>query len=250
MSTVTDAPFVAPTASPTTSPVFGPDGVEITPLDAAKLAIYATRGWTRVDKNGRTVPDDEAAKSFVYEYFRDNVVVDSDSDIVDDGMSDTDLFAKTFPGAPGATSELVDEVQFEAYKAVMRKLWQYAGTGVRSHCQETAEMEGLDYVMVEKKVYRPTRDVSTGTASPKQVTVRFFTSNPDLIYQLSALPATAKLVKAADETAKHLRMNLTRHPELTTRVAKSAKLALQQSTANLAEITSGKVSAPTNGDDD
>lgn len=248
VSTATDAPFVAPATSPI-SPVLGPDGIEVPPLDVAKLAIYETRGWTRFDKNGRTVPDDDAAKSFVYEHFRDNAVVDSDNDIVDDGMSDTDLFAKTFPGAPGATSEPVDDVQFEAYRAVMRKLWQYAGTGVRGHCQETAEMEGLDYVMVEKKVYRPTRDVSTGTASPKQVTVRFFTSNPDLIYQLSALPATAKLIKAADETAKHLRMNVTRHPELTTRVAKSAKLALQQSNASLAEITSGKVTTH-NGDDD
>ena len=224
--------------------------VEVPPLDVAKLAIYATRGWTRVDKNGRVVPDDEAAKVYVYEYFRDNAVVNSDGDIVDDGVCDSDLFAKTFPGAPGATSEPVDEVQFEAYKTVMRKLWQYAGTGIRGHCQETAEMEGLDYVMVEKKVYRPTRDVSTGTAAPKQVTVRFFTGNPDLIYQLSAMPATAKLVKAAEETAKHLRMNVSRHPELAARVARNAKLALQQSSANLAEITSGRAASVATVDDE
>jgi hypothetical protein len=45
----------------------------------------------------------------------------------------------------------------------------------------------------------------------------------------------------AEETAKHLRMNVTRHPELTARVARNAKHALVQSSANLAEITSGKV---------
>jgi hypothetical protein len=44
----------------------------------------------------------------------------------------------------------------------------------------------------------------------------------------------------AEETAKHLRMNVTRHPELTARVARNAKHALVQSSANLAEITSGR----------
>ena len=250
MSTVTDdVPFPAPTKShATVSAALEDNAVEIPPIEIAKLAIYETRGWTRVDKNGRTVPDDEAAKSFVYTYFRDNVVVDSDANIVEDGLSDADLFAKTFPGAPGATSEMVDDVQYEAYKAVSRKLWQYAGTGVRAYCQETAEMEGLDYVMCEKKVYRASRDVSTGTGAPKQVNVRFFTSNPDLIFQLSSMPATAKLVKVAEETAKHLRMNVTRHPELTSRVARNAKLALQQSSANLAPITSGKANSSANDD--
>jgi len=242
MSTATDVPFVAPSES---DPIAG--GEEANPVEIAKLAIYEHRGWIRVDKNGRTVPNDEAAKHFVYTYFRDHVVVDSDADIVEDGLSDTDLFAKTFPGAPGATSDTVDDVQYEAYKAVARKLWQYAGTGVRAYCQETAEMEGLDYVMCEKKVYRASRDVSTGTGAPKQVNVRFFTSNPDLIFQLSSMPATAKLVKAAEETAKHLRMNVTRHPELISRVAKNAKFALQQSSANLAPITSGKPNTAADG---
>lgn len=249
MSAATDVPFLAPDESHTSAAAVLDSEVEISEEDAAKLAIYATRGWTRVDKNERVVPNDDEAKVFVYEYFRDNAVVNSDNDIVDDGVSATDLFAKTFPGAPGATSEAVDDVQFQAYVAVMRKLWQYAGTGVRAYCQETAEMEGLDFVMVEKKVYRPTRDVATGTAAPKQVAVRFFTSNPDLIYQLSAMPATAKLVKAAEETAKHLRMNVARHPELAPRVARNAKLALQQSSANLAEITSGKTASVAVGDE-
>lgn len=248
MSTATDVSFVAANSHATTGPAPDADAVEVNPVDVAKLAIYETRGWTRVDKNGRTVPNDEAAKDFVYAFFRDNVLVNSEGDIVDDGLSDADLFAKTFPGAPGATAEPVDDAQFEAYRAVMRKLWQYAGTGTRGHCQETAEMEGLDYVMCEKKVYRASRDGSTGTGGYKQINVRFFTSNPDLIYQLSAIPATLKLVKAAEETAKHLQMNVTRHPELTARIAKNAKLALQQSSANLAAITSGKPNAA-NGDD-
>lgn len=81
--------------------------------------------------------------------------------------------------------------------------------------------------------------------------VRFFTSNPELIFQLSSMPATAKLVKVAEETARHLRMNVTRHPELMARVARNAKHALQQSSANLAEITAGKLNtAPAiEGDD-
>ena len=250
MSTATNFQFVGPEnghAIPT--PLFDPDAAEIDPVEVARLGIYGSRGWTRVDKNGRTVPDDEAAKNFVYLHFRDHVVVNSDSDIADDGMSDTDLFAKTFPGAPGATSDSVDEVQYEAYKSVVRKLWQYAGTGIRAHCQETAEMEGLDYVMCEKKVFRASRDVSTGTGAPRQVNVRFFTSNPDLIFHLSSQPATAKLVKAAEETAKHLRMNIARHPELISRVGKDAKLALQRSNASLLAITTGKATSAAEPDE-
>ena len=60
----------------------------------------------------------------------------------------------------------MDEVLFEAYQQVKRKLWQWAGPSVKGHCQETCEMEGLDYVMVEKKVFRTSRDKSTGTVAP------------------------------------------------------------------------------------
>lgn len=252
MSSMTDVPFVAPSepALPIGVAPQVDDVDEVDLVEAAKLAIYATRGWTREDKNGNTVPDDDSAKAFVYGYFRDNAVVNSESDIVDDALSDSDLFAKTFPQAAGATPDAVEAEQFEAYKAVSRKLWQYAGTGIRGYCQETAEMEGLDHVMVEKKVFRASRDVSTGTGAPKQVTVRFFTSNPELIYLLSSIPATTKLVKAAEEAAKHLRMNVARHPELTNRVARNAKLALQQSNSHLAEITTGKLAPSQSADGD
>jgi hypothetical protein len=250
MSTVTDVSFAAPAGSqPSTSPSADGDVHGLDPIQAARLEIYATRGWTRVDKKGQTVPDDEAAKNFVYAYFRDNVVVNSDADIVDDALSDGDLYAKTFPNAVGATSRPVDDVQFEAYTSVKRKLWQYAGTNIRAHCQETAEMEGLNYVMCEKKVFRASRDLSTGTGAPRQVAVRFFTSNPDLIFQLSSQPAAARLIKVAEETAKHLAMNTRRHPELASRVAKEGQLALKRSSANLSPITSGKAATPANGGD-
>ena len=131
----------------------------------------------------------------------------------------------------------------------MRKLWQYVGTRVDAPCQERVEMEGLSYVLCEKKVFRSSRDVSTGTGAPREVAVRFFTSNPDLIFQLSSQPATAKFIKVAEETAKHLQMNTTRHPELASRVAKETKLALNRSAANLASITSGK-KVDTAGDGD
>lgn len=251
MSTTTDVPFVAPVEGQTTT---DQPGEELDPVETIKLAVYATRHWTRVDKNGHTVPDDPAARNFVYEYFRDNVVVNSESDIVDYGLSAADLYAKTFPSAPGSTSEPVDEIEFEAYKDVSRKLWQWAGTGIRSHCQETAEMEGLDYVMVEKKVFRATRDTTTGTGAPKAVMVRFFTSDPDLIFQLSSQPAAAKLVKAAEDASKHLQMNTRRHPELTLRVAKETQSALKRSTAHLAPVASARPSdvaaLPAGNDDD
>jgi hypothetical protein len=251
MSTVTDVPFVAPIESQDTAdqPV---DQLEL--IEAIKLAIYATRHWTRVDKNEHTVPDDVAARTFVYEHFRDNAVVNSEADIVDDGLSAADLYAKTFPSAPGSTSEPVNEIEFLAYRDVSRKLWQWAGTGIKSHCQETAEMEGLDLIMVEKKVYRATRDTTTGTGAPKAVMVRFFTSNPDLIFQLSSQPASAKLVKAAEDVSKHLQMNTRRHPELMTRIAKETQSALKRSQAHLAPVINGRPSdvaalPASNGDD-
>lgn len=251
MSTTTDVPFVAPVEGQTITdqPVDQLDLVE-----ATKLAIYATRDWTRVDKNGHTVPDDAAARNFVYEFFRDNAVVNSEADIVDDGLSSADLYAKVFPSAPGSTSEPVDEIEFEAYKEVSRKLWQWAGTGIKSHCQETAEMEGLDYVMVEKKIFRASRDTSTGTGAPKAVMVRFFTSNPDLIFQLSSQPAAAKFVKAAEDASKHLQMNARRHPELMLRIAKETQSALKRSTAHLAPLATAKPNGvgalPAGSDDD
>ena len=207
------------------------------PLDVAKLKIYSTRKWTRVDKNGgRTVPDDSMAKSSVYALFRDNAVINAEADIVDDGLSACpDLYAKIFPSAifPEADFHLMDDVHFKAYQQVKRKLWQWAGTGVRSHCQETCEMEGLDYVMVEKKVFRASRDGSTGTVAPTPLIVRFFTSDPDLIFELSSQPASLKFVKAAEEAAKHLQMNTRRHPELITRVAKETQSALKRSAGHL-----------------
>jgi hypothetical protein len=239
VSTATDVPFVAPVESQATA---DQPADQLDLIEAAKLAIYTTRRWTRVDKNGHSVPDDGAARNFVYEYFRDNAVVNSEADIVDDGLSSADLYAKTFPSAPGSTSEPVDEVEFLAYRDVSRKLWQWAGTGIKSHCQETAELEGLDYVMVEKKVFRATRDTTTGTGAPKSVMVRFFTSNPDLIFQLSSQPAAAKLVKAAEDASKHLQMNTRRHPELLQRVARETQSALKRSTAHLAPVAAARAS--------
>jgi hypothetical protein len=240
-----------PSLSTADQTVSGPPPEVLDPLEAAKLAIFATRGWTRVDKNGRTVPDDAMAKNSVYTLFRDNVVIDSEADIVDDGLSQADLYAKIFPSA---SSDPVDEVQFEAYSQVKRKLWQWTGTGIKSHCQETCEMEGLDYVMVEKKVFRATRDGSTGTVAPTPVTVRFFTSDPDLIFELSSQPAAGKFVRAAEEAAKHLQMNTRRHPELTTRVSRETQSALKRSAAHLTPLTAAKVNdgraLPAGSDDD
>lgn len=232
MSALTDVAF--------TAPVEGLPVAEIDPVTAATLKIYETRGWTRTDKMGQVVPDDLAAKTFVYELFRDSGVVNSEADILEDGLSAADLFAKTFPSAQVVTSDSVEPAEFEAYKAVMRKLWQWAGTSIRSHCQETAEMQGFDYVMCEKKVFRASRDSSTGTGAMQSLSVRFFTSDPDLIFELSSQPAAAKLVKAAEETAKHLQMNTSRHPELTTRVAKETQSALKRSAAHLAPVTAAK----------
>ena len=249
MSTTTDVPFIAPSGDQPPIPGLATAGGPVTgqpaeiqdPLEAAKLEIYATRGWTRVDKNDKTVPDDAHARNAVYELFRDTVVINSESTIVDDGLSAQDLYAKIFPAAQ---SYPMDDDRYEAYQQVKRKLWQWAGTGVKGHCQETAEMEGFDYVMVEKKVFRASRDRSTGTVAPTPVVVRFFTSNPDLIFELSSQPATVKFVKAAEEAAKHLEMNTRRHPELTTRVAKETQGALKRSAAHFTPLTSAK---PTDG---
>lgn len=235
---MTDVSFVAP----------GSDSeVESNPVVEKTLEIWASRGWTRIDKAGHVVADDLKGKTFVYEWFRDHAVVNSDSDILDDGLSAADLYAKTFPSTPGARGLVEDEIEFEAYKTVERKLWQWTSTGVKAYCQETAEMEGLDVVMVEKKVFRPTRDGATGTGAPRAVVVRFFTSNPDLIFTLSAQPATAKLVKAAEETARHLRMNTARHPELAPRIAKETQSALKRSSATLAQVTHANTAAAITG---
>ena len=67
--------------------------------------------------------------------------------------------------------------------------------------------------------------------------VRFFTADPDLIFELSSQPASAKLVRAAEEVSKHLQMNTRRHPELTNRVAKETQSALKRSGAHLAPLT-------------
>jgi hypothetical protein len=247
VSTATDIPFAAPAESQTPAPsqsipeqAVADETTELLdPVEAAKLEIYTTRGWTRVDKNGKTVPDDVLAKNAVYELFRDNVVINSEADVVEDGLGQADLFARIFPGAP---SEPMDEQRNEAYQQVKRKLWQWAGTGIKSHCQETCEMEGLDYVMVEKKVFRAARDMSTGTVAPTGITVRFFTSDPDLIFDLSSQPAAAKFVRAAEDAAKHLQMNTRRHPELTSRVAREAQSSLKRSAAHLNPLTSAKPS--------
>ena len=102
-------------------------------------------------------------------------------------------------------------------------------------------MEGLDYVMVEKKVFRTSRDKSTGTVASSPLTVRFFTSNPELIFELSSQPASLKFVKAAEEAAKHLQMNTRRHPELTTRVAREAQASLKRSAGRLSGSHFGEV---------
>ena len=229
----------------------GPAVRDAGPVEAAKLAIYASRGRIRVDKNGNTVPDDAKVKTSVYELFRDSIVINSEADIVDEALSQYDLFANTFPSV---STDGLDDDQLEAYRQVRRKMWQWASPAVNGYCQETSEMENLDYVMVEKRIYRASRDLSTGTVAPTAVSVRFFTQEPDLIFELSSQPAAAKFVKAAEEASKHLQMNTRRHPELTARVSREAQSAMKRSAAHLTPVTTARAgdtrALAAGGDDD
>ena len=140
MSTATNVPFTAPNEGqfPVQTPSLADQDVLgqaaeaqaplEDPLEVANLEIYASRGWTRVNKNGKSVPDDALAKNAVYELFRDNVLINNESAIVDDGLGQADLYAKIFPATQ---SDPMDEVLFEAYQQVKRKLWQWAGPSVK-----------------------------------------------------------------------------------------------------------------------
>lgn len=250
MSAVSDVQFTPPQSGLTVEPSEQQPAEIIDPVVAATLEIYGTRGWTRTDKTGRNVPDDAKARTFVYELFRGSVV-NNESDIADDGLSQWDVYAKTFPNAIGSSVTVeIDDERYQAYVSVMRKLWQYASPKVGGYCQDAAEMDGLDYVMVEKKVFRASKDASTGTGAMQSLVVRFFTQDADLIFELSSQPAAAKLVKAAEETAKHLQMNTKRHPELANRVAKETRSAIKRSEAHLAPVTASKTAALTSGNGD
>jgi hypothetical protein len=209
------------------------------------LEVYAAHGYVKTDKRtGDEVKDDSAVKARVFELFRDHYVVNSEADIIDGAASQQDSYAKVFPDGPGADGVApTDDLDHDAWQSIRRKLWAFASPEMGGHCQVAAEMAGLNYVMVQKKVYRPTRDLATGTVEPKPVEVRFFTSNPEMVFEYSSLPAMAKMVRIAEGTAKHLEMNRKRHPELGARLAKEAKAALSRSASELTAITSGSSAA-------
>ena len=110
MSTATNVPFTAPNEGQFPAQI-RPLRIRMSwavsrgagsedPLEVAKLEIYSSRGWTRVDKNGKSVPDDALAKNAVYELFRDNVLINNESAIVDDGLGQARSVRQDLPWLP------------------------------------------------------------------------------------------------------------------------------------------------------
>jgi hypothetical protein len=187
---------------------------------------FISHDFSRV-KNGETVPDEDKMKAKVFELVRSKVVTTKDEKSKK-SWTNGELYAQTFPGAPGTDPkqnlDLLDLVEAEVRKHLMRKVWGLTQPARNGYVQKRLGDDG-SLVLCRGTVMRGLDD-ATGV---------FVTDNADLIMSESLQPQIEGLVKKADNLRLHADMIRTRHPELEARMTNALGLGVRRTIAALPE---------------
>lgn len=195
---------------------------------AQKIAEqFISHDFSRV-KNGETVPDEDKMKAKVFDLVSTKVVASKDEKSKK-SWTNGELYAATFPGAPGTDAkqnlDLLDLEEAEVRKYLMRKVWGLTQPARNGYIQKRLGEDGGRLVLCRSTVMRGLDD-ATGC---------FVTDDPDLIMSESLQPQIESLVRKADNLRLHADMIRTRHPELEARMTSALGLGVKRTIAALPE---------------
>lgn len=186
---------------------------------------YIDHEYAKQTREGEVIADDAPMKARVFELVLKKKVT-SKEDLAKASWTNGELYAAVFPGAPGTdpkTLHVLDEVDAEVRKRLMRKVWGLT-QGTRSgFIQKKLGTEGSRMVLCR----------SISTRGLDDVEVCFVTENPDLIMSESVMPQVETLVKKANDLRLHAEMVQTRRPELEQRITRELGLGVRRVEAAL-----------------
>lgn len=218
--------------------VFDPDRVE----ELVRHA-YEQAGYTKIDREGEIVLDEDKLKAKVFETFTSKVVT-SKSDKSNNSWTQGELYARVFPGAPGTdpkTADQLDLIDGEVRSKLVRRTWNLTNPNRTGYIQKRLEEKG-SLILCRAKVMRGL-DEQLGA---------FITDNADLIMSDSMAPRVEKLVKEADNLRAHATMITRRHPELENKVTAAIGSGVKRTVAALPKPSSNgagkKDAGPANAD--
>ncbi|MDP8993270.1 MAG: hypothetical protein M3N31_09525 [Actinomycetota bacterium] len=204
-------------------------------LKAAETDMYIKAGLAKVNRAEETVPDTDAMKERAYKTVTSRVANDR-SEMAAKGLTQGELYAAVFPGAPGTDPRQViaelTPLEQALRSRLHRAVWNLTNPGRKGNIQNRLGKEGRTEVLIRAKIQRGVDEI-VGV---------FVTDNPELIMQESVHPVVEKLLSAAREVRLHNELVIEeRHPELAPQVAKALNLARKRVVAELAR-------PPMNGD--
>lgn len=204
------------------------DTTMLSPADQIDVRVseqLIAHGYTTV-KNGETVADENAMKRRVFEIVSTRVVKDK-TEKSKNAITSGELYAQTFPNAPGTDPRAnLDDLDFEdaeVRERLVRKVWTLTNAGLSGYIQKRLGEGNGTLLLCRGQIMR----------GLDQVAGCFVTDNPDLIMTDSLQPQIESLVKKADNLRKHVDMVNLRHPELEGRINHALGLGVQRTVAAL-----------------
>ncbi len=172
-------------------------------------AEYLRAGYSKVNRLGKTAPDDEKMKAKALELVKGRVVPDKTAKSAN-SWTMGELYAAVFPGAPGTTAgENIDDLDLNA-KAVLEKLkrrvWNLTNPARTGWIQKRLGEHGT-LVLCRATVMRGLDEVAGC----------YVTDDADLIMADSIQPRIEAFVKEAQNLRDHARND--HHPSWGTRGA-------------------------------
>jgi hypothetical protein len=186
---------------------------------------YISHTYFRVNRHGEQVPDDTQMRIKVYDAVKGKVAR-SRGEIAKNSLTNGELYALTFPNAPGTDAKSLqglDDLNREVRKALMRKVWGLTQPRRIGFIQKRLGAEDTGLVLC--------RTMSTRGVDDAEVC--FVTDNADLIMQESVMPQIESLVKKADDLRLHTEMVVERQPTLESRITKELGLGVRRIEAAL-----------------
>ena len=202
---------------------------------------YVRAGYTKVNRQGETMPDDEAMKAKVLELIQARVVPDRSAKSAN-SWTMGELYAAVFPGAPGTTpTENIDALDLNT-KAVLEKLrrrvWNLTNPGRTGWIQKRLG-EDSTLVLCRATVMRGLDEVAGC----------YVTDDPDLIMADSLQPRIEALVREAQNLRDHAGMITTRHGELEARINAAIGVGRERAEAVLPRPSDGVKALPKGAED-
>lgn len=171
---------------------------------------YIVHGFSKLTKDDEEVVDENKMKLHVYDIIKKKVAR-ARQDIAKNSVTNGELYALTFPNAPGTDAKTLPhltDMEREVRKALQRKVWGLTQPKRIGFVQKKLGAEATGFVLCRTQSTRNLDDVE----------VCFVTDNADLIMDESVLPQIEALITKANDLRLHTEMVTNRRPELKGRV--------------------------------